>query len=280
MLQEMIRNLISNAVRYTHHGRILIGCRRHGDKVHIEICDSGIGIPEEHIPRLFDEYYQVHDGAQHEGLGLGLAIVRQLGKSLGHPINVRSTCGRGSIFTIEVPRARDSVDPTDRVEIRTTDVDIHLAGPVLVVEDDSFVRSGLESLLSSEGLAVVSAATGEEALALVTSKGIRPHLILSDLNLSGPMNGVDCVEALRAALASKTPAIVLTGDIRSRALDAISKHDIDIALKPLKGDDLLQLINRAHGAAGFRRSEIRSTPCGSRPLSGKRSLIPWCRRRR
>ena len=119
-----------------------------------------------------------------------------------------------------------------------------MPGQILVIEDDNFVRSGLELLLGSEGLSVISAANGEKALALVAKGGRRPDLLLADFNLPGSMNGVESIEALRVALAWKVPAIVLTGDIRSQATEAITKHDVAVVTKPFDGDKLLQLINQ------------------------------------
>ncbi len=108
MLAEMIRNLLSNAVRYTDRGRILLGCRRAGDNVRIEVWDSGIGITEGQLPHIFDEYYQGSDGAERGGFGLGLAIVKRLGEVLDHSIDVRSIPGKGTRFFIEVPRGGSS----------------------------------------------------------------------------------------------------------------------------------------------------------------------------
>ena len=109
MLAEMIRNLLSNAVRYTDRGRILLGCRRAGDNIRIEVWDSGVGITEDQLPHIFHEYYQGTGGAERGGFGLGLAIVKRLGEILGHRVEVRSISGKGTRFFIEVPRGRSGV---------------------------------------------------------------------------------------------------------------------------------------------------------------------------
>ena len=103
MLEEMIRNLLSNAIRYTDRGKILLGCRRAGDKIRIEVWDTGIGIPGDQLPHIFEEYYC---DPERGGFGLGLAIVRRLGEILDHRVDVRSTPGKGTGFSIEVPRGR------------------------------------------------------------------------------------------------------------------------------------------------------------------------------
>ena len=104
MLEAMLRNLLSNAIRYTDRGSILLGCRRAGDKIRIEVWDSGIGISQHQLRLIFQEYYQGAEGAERGGFGLGLAIVRRIGKVLEHRIDVRSTPGKGTVFWIEVPR--------------------------------------------------------------------------------------------------------------------------------------------------------------------------------
>src|SRR4029079_5922649 len=105
----MLRNLLSNALRYTEHGRILLGCRRAGEKVRIEIWHSGVAIAEEHRPRIFEEYYQVTDRPHQGSFGLGLAIVQRLGNLLGHPVEVQSRPGEGSCFSLAVPLAQEDV---------------------------------------------------------------------------------------------------------------------------------------------------------------------------
>ena len=250
LLEVMIRNLLSNAVRYTNKGKIVIGCRRAGDSVRIEVCDSGIGIKSDYIHRIFEEHYQIENESRLEGSGLGLAIVRRLGELLCHQIAVRSLPGKGSCFSIAVQLASEKATTWDQFQmISPAEAGEPFRGTILVIEDDSFVRSALESLLGLEGLTVVSAAHGDEALALVTKEGMRPDLVLSDFNLPGSLNGVEAIEALRVALDWKVPAIVLTGDIRSRATDTIATHDVAVITKPLDGDELIQLINHIGAVA-------------------------------
>jgi len=254
MLKEMIRNLLSNALRYTERGTILLGCRRREGSVRIQVWDSGVGIMGEHLPHIFEEHYQVADGGQLGGFGLGLAIVRRLGKLLGHEIDVRSTPGKGSAFSIEVPLAPDLPDPDRRYDMPAGEPLGSFRGTILLIEDDSFVREGLDSLLRSHGIRAVLAATGNEAVAFVAEKGIRPDLIVSDYNLPGSLNGIASVMALRSALSWNIPAIILTGDIRSQVIEAISKHDVTIAIKPLRADDFIRLLGDVHAGSIARSS--------------------------
>ena len=247
MLEEMIRNLLSNSVRYTDHGKLLLGCRRAGDKIHIEIWDSGIGIAGDQLPHIFDEYYQGVQAAQRGGFGLGLAIVRRLGELLDHEIVVRSVLGKGTCVSIEVPlgQTRGRCETAQDQDSEG----ISFVGTVLVIEDEVSVRSALSRLLKLRGIGTSIAATGNDALTLVM-EGIRPDLVLSDYNLRGSMNGVESIKALRSALASNVPAIVMTGDIQSKTIEAIASQDISVMIKPFLAEELLQLMTRLQSSSG------------------------------
>ena len=249
MLREMIRNLLSNAIRYTDRGSVLVGCRRAGDKVRIEVWDSGVGIMGEQMPHIFEEHYQGPQSAQLGGFGLGLAIVQRLGNILGHQIAARSTPGKGSVFSIEVPLGCELTKESVQTESPPAPSDAPVSGTILVIEDEGSVRDALKLWLKSEGLEVASAANGTEALTLITTKGIRPDLVLSDYNIPGPLNGIEIVYALREALTWKIPAIILTGDTQSHVVDVIAKHDVAFASKPVKADQLKKLVVTLLGAS-------------------------------
>jgi CheY-like chemotaxis protein/anti-sigma regulatory factor (Ser/Thr protein kinase) len=253
MLREMIRNLLSNAVRYTDRGSILVGCRRAGDKVRVEVWDTGVGIMGEQMPRIFEEYYRgPPQYGQTVGFGIGLAIVQRLANILGHQVAVRSTPGKGSVFSVEVPLGREQTKAEVQTELPLDTSEALVSGTILVIEDEGSVRVALESWLKSEGLDVMSVASGNEALALVTKQGIRPDLVLSDYNIPGALNGIESVQALRSALSWKIPAIIITGDTRSQVIEAIAKHDVGVAVKPVKADQLMELI-RSHLARSQSR---------------------------
>ncbi len=240
MLEEMIRNLLSNAIRYTDRGKILMGCRRAGDSVRIEIWDTGIGIPGEQLPHIFEEYYCDPDRG---GFGLGLAIVRRLGDILGHRVDVRSTPGKGTGFSIEVARGRDYVGISASIPSPHLDAEL-FRGTVLVIEDETSVRAALNRLLTLRGFEVIGAATVSEAIALIKQKDLSPDLVLCDYNLPGPMNGVESIKSLRATLDWNLPAIVMTGDTRAITRDAIASFGVPVLVKPFMGDDLVRLINQ------------------------------------
>jgi PAS domain S-box-containing protein len=251
MLEEMIRNLLSNSVRYTDQGKLLLGCRRAGNKIRIEMWDSGIGIAGDQLPRIFDEYYQGAEAAERGGFGLGLAIVRRLGEVLDHGIDVRSAPGRGTCVSIEVPLGQTRVN-NEPAQDQVSE-SISFAGTVLVIEDETSVRSALNRLLKLRGIGSSMVATGNDALTLVT-QGMRPDLVLSDYNLRGSMNGVETIKALRSALAWNVPGIVMTGDIQSKTIEAIAAQDVSVVIKPFPAEELLQLMTRLQGS---------SVPCGS-----------------
>jgi len=249
MLEAMLRNLLSNAVRYTDRGKILLGCRRAGDKIRIEVWDSGIGISQDQLPYIFEEYYQGEQGAVRGGFGLGLAIVRRMGKVLDHRIDVQSTPGRGAAFSIEVPRGHSNRDSTKSAQTPRYERG-DFPDSVLVVEDETSVRSSLARLLKTRGIEAIVVATANDALARISRQEIRPDLLICDYNLRGSANGVDTINALRAALASNIPAIVMTGDIRSEVVDRVAAHGIAVLIKPFPAHELLQHIARLHRGSG------------------------------
>ena len=239
MLAEMIRNLLSNAVRYTDRGRILLGGRRAGDNVRIEVWDSGVGITEDQLPHIFDEYYQGAGGAERGGFGLGLAIVKRLGDILDHRVEVRSIPGKGTRFFIEVPRGR-SDSPAREVAPPAHPHSDAFLGSVLAIEDEASVRTALERLLKTRGVEATIVATAAEALTLVRDRGLRPDVLLCDYNLQGSTDGVETIRHLRAALGRHIPAVVMTGDTRSQTVDSISAQGVSVLIKPFLAEELLE----------------------------------------
>jgi CheY-like chemotaxis protein len=237
----MIRNLLSNAVRYTDRGRILLGCRRAGDNVHIEVWDSGVGIIEDQLPHIFQEHYQGRDGTERGGFGLGLAIVKRLGEILDHRVEVRSTPGKGTRFSIVVPRGRSGVKVPEAARLVHPHNDAFL-GSVLAIEDEASVRSALGRLLKMKGVNATIVATATEALTLIREQALRPDLLLCDYNLRGSADGIETISQLRAVLGRNVPAIVMTGDIRSQTMDSISSKGVSVLIKPFQADELLEAL--------------------------------------
>ena len=246
LLEQMIRNLLSNAVKYTNKGKILLGCRRRGDMLRIEVWDTGIGIPEEQLQAIFEEFHQLDNPARErsKGLGLGLAIVERLADLLGHTVDVRSRPGKGSVFAVEVPLVTDAPRWRPRQVWHEATESRHQSGAILVVEDDPSVREMLAILLESEGHRTTAVEDGRMALELATAGTIRPDLVVADYNLPKGLNGLQVIAGLRVALGQEVPAIILTGDISTDALREIAQGGHLHLNKPVKARELMALIRR------------------------------------
>ena len=246
LLEQMIRNLLSNAVKYTREGKILLGCRRRGDKLRIEVWDTGIGIPEGQLQEIFEEFRQLDNPARErsQGLGLGLAIVERLADLLGHTIDVRSRPGKGSVFAVEVPLGQ--VAPNWRPRQFSHDVTAarHQSGTILVVEDDPSVREMLALVLDGEGYRTTTVEDGPRALEWAARGAVRPDLVVADYNLPNGLNGLQIVAGLRETLGHEVPAIILTGDISTDTLREIAEGGHLHLNKPVKARDLTILIRR------------------------------------
>jgi two-component system CheB/CheR fusion protein len=270
LLEQMLRNLLSNALKYTRSGRVLMDCRRSAQWVRIEIWDTGIGIPEAELAAIFDEYHQVGNAARdrNHGLGLGLSIVQRLAKLLGHRVRVRSTLGRGSMFAIEIARPRDdAMAPGHLEEADAPPAPTGRVGTILVLEDDNDLRALLEQSLLEEGHLVAAVADGAAALALVERGGLRPDLILADFNLPGGIDGLTISVALRMRLQSQVPVIILTGDISTTTLREVAKLGYAQLNKPVKLAELTCLIATMLPPAVPRaNTAVATMPALSSPL--------------
>jgi two-component system, chemotaxis family, CheB/CheR fusion protein len=250
LLEQMIRNLISNALKYTRRGKILLGCRRHRRMLRIEVWDTGVGIPEGQLQAIFEEYLQLDNPARERslGLGLGLSIVRRLGTLLGHDVRVRSWPGKGSVFSIEValpPGGAGASHESHRPGAGHKGTKIsHHTGAILVIEDDPDVRDLLEVFLKDEGHDVVTAEDGVLALELVRRGTARPDLILADYNLPNGIDGVRTTIILREERHRLIPAIILTGDISIGTSSNIALQNCVHLNKPVKLKELTQAIQR------------------------------------
>ena len=248
LLGQMIRNLVSNALKYTRRGKVLLGCRRHGASLSIQVWDTGIGIPEAELGAIFEEYHQLDNAAREHsrGLGLGLAIVRRLGDLLGHDIRVRSRPGQGSVFSIEVARSAPAPAPRPEPPPQGDAAEAQgRKGLILVIEDDPDLSDLLTLLLMEEGHHAAAVPDGAAALQWAAHAPVRPDLILADYNLPHGMNGVAVTVELRTRLQFAIPAIVLTGDISTATLLDIAQHDCAHLSKPVHLAALTQAIEHA-----------------------------------
>jgi two-component system CheB/CheR fusion protein len=263
LLTEMARNLMSNAIRYTDKGGILLGCRRHGGNLRIEVWDTGIGIAEEQLPHVFEEQYQVGEEAHRGGLGLGLGIVQRLGELLGHPVGVRSLLSKGSVFSIEVPLA-SATRPDQRAE----QPQLGTGGrtrTILVIEDEPTVRDALAATLKAEGYRVAAASNGQPALDLVSKEGLRPDLVISDYGLPGKFTGAEIAAALRLTLGWQVPIIILSGDARTATQRTIQDKGFSYLVKPVDAARLSSLVGQLL-ASSPQAAAIPATAPAAEPL--------------
>jgi two-component system, chemotaxis family, CheB/CheR fusion protein len=250
LLEQMIRNLLSNALKYTRRGKVLVGCRRRSGVLSVEVWDTGVGISEEELQAIFEEYHQVDNAARERvrGLGLGLAIVQRLSNLLGHRVSVRSQPGKGSVFTIEVGLSAGAASASPAHDgfsaIGETIAAGRRNGVILVIEDDPEVCELLDLGLRSEGHTAVTAPDGPAAIDLLARGVIRPDLILADYNLPNGIDGLRVTGKLRERLRHQIPAIILTGDISTATSREIAHQDCLQLNKPVKLKELTQVIQR------------------------------------
>jgi FixJ family two-component response regulator/signal transduction histidine kinase len=242
LLEQILRNLLSNALKYTHEGRILLGCRRHGGWLSIEVWDTGIGMESSEL----ESFIQEHESIDNPGLGSGsgLLIVKRLCAVLGHRLRAQSSLAKGSAFSIDVALSRASIampsvapETDSKEQGRITNGEM-----ILIVEDDVELLELLGALLKSEGYQVAMAIDGASALESVTHRGVQPDLILADFNLPGSINGLQMIAQLRKKLHRSIPAIILTGDIsRQTSRDVAFEHCIQLN-KPAKLKEVIFVI--------------------------------------
>ncbi len=247
LLEQMIRNLLSNALKYTTRGKVVLGCRRRpGGVLSIEIWDTGTGIPDRDLQAIFAEYHQLENSARERsrGLGLGLSIVQSLGKLLGHDVHVRSVAGKGSVFAVDVALADKTTAPPAVDPHRDTGGSPGRAGDILVIEDDVDIRELLALVLTSEGHRVTTATDGASALERVAKHNVRPDLILADYNLPNGMTGLEAAARIQTRLMRPIPVVVLTGDISTETLRTIADQDCVKLDKPVRSEDLTRLVQK------------------------------------
>ena len=250
LVQRILQNLMANAVKYTVAGQVLLGCRRRGGMLRLEVWDTGVGIPGDKLQAIFEEFRQLEDIAHDRrlGLGLGLSVAQSAAELLGTRIDVRSVAGKGSVFTITVPASTAALSMTGQPQPGIPRI-APPATTILLIEDDPLVQGSLRTLLAAEGYAVVVARSGAEAAALVDAGRCRPQLVLADQNLPGGTPGVDCVRWLRELLGPDLPALMLTGDTAPASLRAIEAAGLPLHVKPIQAGQLLAAIReRLRGA--------------------------------
>jgi signal transduction histidine kinase/CheY-like chemotaxis protein len=260
LLERVLLNLVSNAIRYTRKGGIVVGCRHRGGQLRIDVCDSGIGIPEDQRKNIFSEFYQLagpgRDGHR-GGLGLGLAIVERLGHLLDHPIALASRVGHGSRFSVTVPAVAARAVSTPSV---TPDSGFDpLSGKLIVIiDDDELVLDGMRGVLKGWGCRVRASTSADAALAALADIPRPPDLIISDYQLKNGSTGIEAIEGLRHALGAGIPAFLVSGDTAPERLRDASASGYQLLHKPVSPMTLRALVSRLLQDAPERRGGGRA----------------------
>jgi two-component system CheB/CheR fusion protein len=266
LFERMLQNLVSNAIKYTKTGKVLIGARRREGALRIEVWDTGAGIPQDQLDAIFEEYHRVDTLEGAHGTGLGLAVVKRLSAVLEHPVAVRSVPGRGSVFAVEVPLApRAAAEPASS-GTRSSAPPPKRGERVLLVEDRRGLRESLRLLLDTEGYDVD---TAEAARDLVQEGGREPDIVIADRNLPGGTSGIAVSRELRAGAGRELPVIILTGDVSPATAHEIVESGFDHLTKPVQPDRLLEKIETltrgSSGPAPRSREVAAPSKAASRP---------------
>ena len=243
LLRRLLQNLVSNAIKYTPAGSVLVGCRRHGARLRIEVYDTGIGIPQGKRRAVFKEFHRLDQGARvARGLGLGLSIVERIARVLDCEVTLKSDAGRGSRFSVEVPRAKAlAAKPVLQAVPRAAG---RLAGTnVLCIDNERTILDGMETLLGGWGCRVLTAPDLAAALAAIEASGLEPDGLLVDYHLDGG-NGVVAIAELRRRRKRDMPAILITADRSEHVREEARAAGVHMLNKPVKPASLRALITQ------------------------------------
>ena len=244
LVERILRNLISNAIRYTERGRVLIACRPHGNALRICVYDTGLGIEPHEQSLVFEEFYQVgnRERDRSKGLGLGLAIVQRLTRLLQTPLILRSHPGRGSLFAFSLERAEEVAAPRVHLAPRSGD-SRNLAGAlIVVVDDEELILDAAQSLLEHWGCSVITAASRSAAMLRLAGSPRPPDVVICDYRLRDRETGLDVVEAIRNEFNKDIPALLLTGETDPAQIRKIGASGVAVLHKPLREDELIDAI--------------------------------------
>ncbi len=235
LLQRMLRNLLSNAVRFTKAGVVAINVVPLDDAVCIEVSDTGSGIADEDLDKIYEEFVQLHNPERDrsKGLGLGLSIVKRIALLLDHQITVDSTVGEGSVFYLLVPLGDECQLTSAMLSTSELEQDCsHIF--VLAVDDESAIREGISNLLTNWGCLVLAVGSAEEAIVALADYEYPPDAILADYRLRGHNTGTEAIAAIRALYGSEIPALIITGDTAADRLKEANSTSFPLLHKPFE----------------------------------------------
>jgi len=235
LLETVLRNLISNAIKYTRHGRVLMGVRRRGDRIAIEVRDTGVGISPEHQQKIFDEFWRAPGTSmgQEGSMGLGLAIVERICRLLGTSIALQSLPDRGSSFSLELAVGEaDAVAPAEVTAMAQGPVGFNQC-PVVVIDDNIHVLRSMVRLLEGWDCKVIAAPGYEEVLTKIIDQDLMPELLLTDFHLAGGTTGLEAIRSINAELLRPAPAIMISSDSGTPLRDELRTLGIPLLTKPI-----------------------------------------------
>ena len=241
LLRRVLQNLLANAIKYTPKGKVLLGVRRHGSELTVEVCDTGPGIPKSKRAVIFKEFERLEEtAASVRGLGLGLSIVERIGKVLDHHVDLRSVPGKGSIFSVKLPRVAPGVAEPTPTPVSAG----RIAGlNVLCIDNERAVLDGMRVMLSGWGCKVITAQNAAEAIDRLQPGHTKPDIILADYHLDSG-TGLEAVAAVRTAERSHTPVIIISADHTPEVQREIRRRGYAFLRKPLKAAALRALMHQ------------------------------------
>ncbi len=244
IIDRILRNLISNAIRYTNHGRILIGCRRKANSILISVYDSGIGIDDKDTTIIFEEFHQLDNPGRDrsKGLGLGLSIVHRLSRLLDINLSMQSVPNKGSVFSIELPRSSPS--QTTQTDNNILELNSELTDKtIVIIEDEEEIRNALQLLLSGWGCKVLELTSSKDVKQKLQPEN-RPDIILADYRLQNNETGVNVIHAIYEYYKDdKIPAVIITGDTAPDRIKEAKESGFLLLHKPVSGGKLRALLN-------------------------------------
>jgi len=235
LLEQILRNYVANAIRYTQKGGIQVSCMPCGDCIEISISDTGLGIPVEDQNAIFDEFYQLGNPERdrQKGLGLGLSIVKRAAQQLDHKIDLKSQPGRGSVFSVSVDRALKNTLPVDHKSAERHDANISAQPLILVIDDEESIRDGLQELMGQWGCEVIAGANTAEIIAQLDAGQRQPQGMISDFRLQDGQTGLEVIESIRNHCNKVIPALIVTGDTEPGLLVELKTSGHQVLHKPV-----------------------------------------------
>ncbi len=259
LVERIVRNIVSNAVRYTRSGRVVVGCRRRGGRLNIQVWDTGRGIAREQQERVFEEFYQLDNPERDraKGLGLGLAIVKRLSLLLHCPVTLVSEPGKGSVFRIAVPLSQAVVPSNESPPLEALPK-AAAGGLILVVDDELAIQEAMRSLLAGWGYEPIVAGSCEQMLERIADCATRPDLIICDYRLRGAENGIDTILRLQSEFNAEIPAMLITGDTAPDRLKEAQESGFLLLHKPVPRGKLRAAIGNLMSAAPNEAAEAEA----------------------